>query len=293
MPAFLLFFLARILADGVNPVPPVEHSVKTVGPKVAVRPDAPLVAFEIREIQLGNPDWRGKFMPKLEEIARQEAVTVWAVDEPAFKELLESCQTDARANVVSAPQMVVPVGQAARMTNEETVRYVASVKRHADGTPGQASKVAFEPHVGEIHSGLRVNVLSSRIKGPVLFARVVIDENRLVKMHTTQYSEAILNKVEIESHPGKGMLHDRLHRNIGIGRQMISAQIQVPEVETRRAEGEWLIPSSGALIVSMGPRSRSTGLGTAFQEQLIAITARPVAAADPSVKQAAATQKAH
>ena len=121
-----------------------------------------------------------------------------------------------RSHIVSAPRMVVPIGQPARMTNEETVKYVASLKRHADAGPGQASEIAFEPRVGEIHSGVRVNLLSSRMKGPVLFARVVIDENRLVKMHTTQYTEAINQKVEIESHPGKGLLHDRLHRNIGM-----------------------------------------------------------------------------
>jgi hypothetical protein len=290
MPAFVLFFLARILADEVPTATRAEHSVQSVGPKLPVGPNAPLIAFEIRELRLGSPDWRGRLLPKLEEMDRREGVAVWAIDEAALTELLQLCQADARSNLVSAPKMVVPVGQPARMTNEETVQYVASIKRHADAAPGQASKVAFEPRVGEVHSGVRVNVLSSRLKGQVLFARVTIDENRLLKLHTVPYTESMFKKVEIESHPGKGPIHDRLHRNIGLQQQAITAQIQVPEVESRRAEGDWLIPSAGALVVSMGPRSRTLGLGlgTAFQEQLIVITARPVAAADPAVKRAAA-----
>jgi hypothetical protein len=181
--------------------------------------------------------------------------------------------------------MVVPIGQPARMTNEESVKYVASLKRIADGAPGQASKIAFEPQVGEVHSGVRVKVVSSHLKGQVLSARVVIDENRLVRMHTTHYSEPVLKKVEIETHEGKGLLHDRLHRNIGLDRQAINAAFQVPEVDSRRAEGEWLIPSAGALLVSMGPRSRPAGLKTEFEEHLITITARPVTAAtDPQVQ---------
>ncbi|MFO0891903.1 MAG: hypothetical protein U0790_22555 [Isosphaeraceae bacterium] len=252
------------------------------------------MAFEIREIRLTSPDWRGKLMPRLHEVTRQEGVAVWAVDEPSLKELLEICQADARGNILSAPKLNVAVGQPARMTNEETIKYVASLKRRADGAPGQASNVAFEPQLGEVHNGIRVNVLSSQLRGEALFARLAIDENRLVKMHTTSYGEPVQTKVVVESHPGKGLLHDRLHRNIGIGRQVINATIQVPEVETRRVEGEWLIPGAGALLVSTGPKSHATALKAAFEEHLIAITARLVRLepeADPGVRKASGIQK--
>lgn len=268
MPATLLVLLSALIGDGAAAAPPGH-------PASGVQPGMPLVAFEIREIRLASPDWRGKLMPKLQEVDRQEGVAVWAVNEEALKELIQDCQADARGNVVTAPAMRVPVGQPAKMTNEETVKYVSSLKRVADGAPGQASKLAFEPQVGEIHSGVRVNVVSSHLKGDALFAKVVIDENRLLKMHTTKYTEAVMTRTEIEYLPGKGVIHDRLFRNVGIGRQSISAQIQVPEVETRRVEGEWLIPGKGALVVSMGPRTRNSGLKTEFEEHLIAITAKP------------------
>ncbi len=272
----LLMIVLCALAGPDGSIPPARPSVELTGPRAAVSQNAPLVTFEIREIKVSSPDWRGKLMPRLHEIDRQEGTAVWAVDPAAFKELLETCQGDPRANVVSAPRMTVPVGQPARITNEEAVSYVASLKRHADGAPGQASKLAFEPQVGEIHNGVRVNVLSSQLKGQALFARVVINENRLVKMHTANYSEPVLKKVEVESHEGKGPLHDRLHRSIGLERHAINATIQIPEVETRRAEGEWLIPGEGALVVSMGPKTRVSGLKSEFEEHLIVITARPI-----------------
>jgi len=284
MQAFLLLLLYAITDTGGAVA---QHSASTASPRTPVNSNAPLVAFEIREIKVASPDWRGKLLPRLHEIDRQEGTAVWAVDPSAFKELLETIQADPRSNIVSAPRMTVPVGQSAKITNEEAVNYVASLKRHADGAPGQASKISFEPQVGVIHSGMRVNVLSSHLKGQALFARVVIQENRLLKLHTASYSESVLKKVEVESHEGKGLLHDRLHRNIGLDRQPFNATIQIPEVETRRAEGEWLIPGEGALVVSMGPRSRVSGLKSEFEEHLIAITARPIApqpGGDPAIQ---------
>lgn len=256
----------------------------------AARPGTPVVAFEIHEVRASGPEWRGALLPRLEPIARREGAAVWAVDEKTLKEFLAIFQKDARGSVHSAPRMVVPVGQPARMTNAEAIKYVASLRRVADAPPGQASRVAFEPQLDEVHSGVQVRVLSSRLKGPALFARVEIDENRLVRMHTTHYSETVNRKMETSSHEGKGLIHDRLHRNIGIERQAIKAAIQVPEVDSRRVEGEWLIPASGALLVSLGPRTRSTGLKTEFEERVIAITARPVAGqADGEVQKAGAT----
>ena len=64
----------------------------------------------------------------------------------------------------------------------------------ADGPPNQSTKIAFEPQVEKIHNGVRVDILSSQLKGPPCSARIVIEENRLVAMHTTKYTDGVKPK---------------------------------------------------------------------------------------------------
>ena len=74
------------------------------------------------------------------------------------------------------------------------------------------------------------------------------------------------------------MLQERLQRNLGMDRQSISAQIQVPEVDSRRIDGEWLIPSDGALLVSLGPYTEgSSVIKKQYEERMIMISIKPVA----------------
>ena len=130
----------------------------------------------------------------IQPVTRQEGTAVWALDPAGFKELLELCQADTRNNVLQAPKMIARVGDPARMTSEETDHYVASLKRVADGPPNQSTKLAFEPQVDKVHNGVRVNILSSQLKGQNLFARVVIEENRLVAIHMAKYTEGVQPK---------------------------------------------------------------------------------------------------
>ncbi len=239
----------------------------------------PMVAFEIRDIRVSSPEWRGKLILRMQPVTRQEGTAVWSLDPAGFKELLDLCQADPRSNVLQAPTMSARVGDPARMTSEETHQYVASVKRVADGPPNRATKLAFEPQLDKVHNGVRVNVLSSRLKGQNLFARVVIDENRLVAIHMVKYTEAVQPKPGADPEVSKASFLDRLNPNHGPRAAAINATIQVPEVDSRRVEGEWLIPSDGALLVSLGPRAlHERGFQQkGYEEHLIAITARPVA----------------
>ena len=151
--------------------------------------------------------------------------------------------------------MTTRIGDPARMTSEETVQYVAAVKRVADGPPNQSTGLAFEPQVDKVHRGVRINILSSQLKDHKLFAKVVIEENRLVAMHTVVYTETVQPKPGIDPEVMKTSFLDRLNPSHVPHAASINATIQVPEVDTRRVEGEWLIPSDGALLVSLGPRT--------------------------------------
>ena len=265
---------------GVNETPDSNAAPKAVVSRAGVpaTKGGPMVAFEIRDIRVSSPEWRGKLILRMQPVTRQEGTAVWSLDPAGFRELLDLCQADTRDNVLQAPKMTARVGDPARMTSEETHQYIASLKRVADGPPNQSTRLAFEPQIDKVHNGVRVNILSSQLKGQNLFARVVIEENRLVAIHTVKYTEAVQPKPGADPEVTRASFLDRLNPNHGPHAAAMNATIQVPEVDSRRVEGEWLIPSDGALLVSLGPRAlHERGFQKGYEEHLIAITARPFA----------------
>jgi hypothetical protein len=256
--------------------PGVEQFAKPTPPSPPPAP-GPKIAFEVRDITVASPDWRGKMLNRLEPIARQEGAAVWAVEQQGLAELLKYCPADPRCNVVQSPRMVADVGAPARVSNETTHKYVAHVKRVSDGPPNEGTRIAFTPEIAEVHDGIRVNVASSRLKGGLLFARLTIEENHLLSFVTTHYSESTRPNPDGKKDDGvvKTSLLDRL-RPESDGSMRINAVINVPEMVSNRVEGEWLVPSEGALLVSLGANSRrDKGLRTVYHERLVAVTARP------------------
>lgn len=277
MQSILSLIAAALVGIDEMPRPPAGPTVQVTPRGESGANRGPLVAFEIREIRVASPDWRGKLMPQLQPVARQEGTAVWALAPDALRALLEICQADSRANVLQAPKLVAHVGDHARMTNEEAVPYVAALKRVADGPPNQSTKVAFEPQVEKVHNGVRVEILSSQLKGTALLARVLIEENRLVALHTTNYREGVKPKPGTDPEVSRASFLNRLSLNHGPQAAVVNTAIQVPEVDSRRIEGQWLIPSDGTLLVSLGPRAvHEKGFRTGYEEHLIAIAARPV-----------------
>jgi hypothetical protein len=101
-------------------------------------------------------------------------------------------------------------------------------------------------------------------------------------MHTVKYTENVQPKPGTDPEVAKASFLERLNPNHGLHASAMAATIQVPEVDSRRVEGEWLIPSDGALLVSLGPRAlRERGFQQfqqkGYEEHLIAITARQIA----------------
>lgn len=269
-----------------------------VGASVRERPNArdlatiasrggPAVSYEIREITVASPEWRGKVLPSLNPVARRDGSTVWALDEAGIHELLTQCQADPRCKIAQPPAMMARIGEPVRMSSETAHNYVAHLKRVSDAPPNQGTRLAFQPEVDKVHSGVRVNVLSSELKGRALYAKLVVEEHRLVAMHSVKYTEGVKPKPPADPAVARASLRNLARLNPAHGAQAaaIAATIQVPEVDSRRVEGQWLIPSDGALLVSLGPCTRHDGmLRSQYQEKLIAITARPTgeAAATPT-----------
>src|SRR4051812_25375815 len=136
----------------------------------------PAVSYEIREITVASPEWRGKLIPSLQPVARQEGSAVWALDAAGMKEFLTECQADSRCKVAQAPAMMARIGEPVRMSSETSHNYVAHLKRVSDAPPNQGTQIAFQPEVDKVHSGVRVSVLSSELKGKALYAKIVIEE---------------------------------------------------------------------------------------------------------------------
>jgi hypothetical protein len=279
--------LGLLLAVQVGPGSPYGPAATTPhGPAATTPPlvspgakTGPSILFEIRKISVASPEWRGKFIPTLKPIARQEGSAVWALDSDGVRGLLTYLQGGTRSEVLQAPKMIARIGEPVRMSSETGHRYVASLKRVADGPPSQATRIAFEPQIDQVHDGIRVNVLSSQMKGKDLLAKIEVHDNRLVAFHSASYNEVLKGKtVEKPAHDGLGLLQERLQRNLGMDRQSISAQIQVPEVDSRRIDGEWLIPSDGALLVSLGPYTEGGSvIKKQYEERMIMISIKPVA----------------
>jgi hypothetical protein len=279
--------LGLLLAVQIGPGSPYGPAATTPHQPAATTPplvspgakSGPTISFEIRKISVASPEWRGKFIPVLKPIARQEGAAVWALDSDGVLGLLTYLQGDTRCNVLHAPKMIARIGEPVRMSSETGHRYVASLKRVADGPPSQATRIAFEPQIDQVHDGIRVNVLSSQLKGKDLFAKIEVHDNRLVAFHSASYTETLKGKTgEKPARDGLGLLQERLQRNLGIDRQALSAQIQVPEVDSRRIDGEWLIPSDGALLVSLGPYTEGSNvIKKQYEERMIMISVKPVA----------------
>ena len=180
--------------DGVvgcerSAIGPIVQELATIAAK-----SGPAVSYEIREITVASPDWRGKLLPLAPAGRPAGRHRRLALDAAGLKDLLEQCQADPRCKVVQAPSMTAHIGEPVRMTSEEAHNYVAALKRVSDAPPNQGTKIAFEPQVDKVHNGVRVYVLSSELKGQALFARIVIEENRLVAIHTAKYTEGVKPK---------------------------------------------------------------------------------------------------
>ncbi len=84
--------LGLLLAVQVGPGSPYGPAATTPhGPAATTPPlvspgakSGPSILFEIRKISVASPEWRGKFIPTLKPIARQEGSAVWASIRTAF-----------------------------------------------------------------------------------------------------------------------------------------------------------------------------------------------------------------
>jgi hypothetical protein len=129
--------------------------------------------------------------------------------------------------------------------------YVAAMEPVANGSAGPATGIAFRPQVGTLPEGLSLAATGRRVPMGVL-ADVAIEDRQFVAFHTASCA------VELGLQPAPSNPLDRIFNPSGTTTR-ISAQMQVPEVITGSASGQWLLPSGGALVIALGvQRFRAT-----------------------------------
>lgn len=259
------------------------------GDDAAAPADAPQFACEVRYLSFGSPQWRGELLPGLRSLERRGSAAAWTIDDPTASRLLEmSGQGEAGNHLIASPKAMVSLGESAHLAHERDLNYVANLRREADGPPGESSRLTFAPEVDQIHEGVRVDLTGTKSLDTGVFARVAVEEDRLIRFQTATYGEDVRRQIPVESRPKSGhILVDRLFRSVGIKVEMqaVKASLQVPEVASSRIAGEWLIPRDGAVLVSLGAGTERDESDTMrYVEHLVIITCRPLGQ-EPAVPQ--------
>lgn len=260
---------------------------------------APEISYHVRYVTAGSTGWRGRFAGRLEPVARQGGVAVWTADRATTADLLNDLQSSPRGSILQAPPARALLGKPISVAHEETHHYVAEVTRIPAPADDPAGKTAFEPTIDEVNDGLRLRLSSSRLMTGGIVAEVLIEDNRLVGFHTEVVAADPADAPGPEPSASRSTYTpplNRLFRTAATHRPStaLRATIQVPEVVSSRAEGEWLIPTEGALIVSLGPCSAGRHSSRDPYEERLVVLGYGFAdderrGADPAVQEASAT----
>lgn len=211
-------------------------------------PDPAPLDYQIRILDMKGLDWRGTAHDQLSPVARQGNATVWTAGRGLAAELAKVAE-----GVATAPRIRALPGAVAEVRDEVRQGIVADLTRVADGPVGQATAVAFQPQIDQVHLGFRAK-LACRTLDQGMLIKVQLEDVRLSAIHTAT-------------------LHEDLKTKDVTG---LNARYQVPEVVRSSAQGEWLIPGDGALVVSFGPDTRADAQGRAVvHERVVLIEARP------------------
>jgi hypothetical protein len=220
-----------------------------VGAEGVPKPASP-IRYQVRVYEMEGLDWRGSLYARLQPVARQGSATIWTASRDLGKPLAECA-----ARLVIAPQIL---GQSDSLTqfSQRTNRRIASRwTRHADGPVDHAVAVAYTPEFEDLGDGCQFAFLGRKLDQGVL-AKVVVEDVRVAAVHRVMLTET----VQAAHHEGSD--------------GTVRPKLEVPEVVKARVEGEWLIPSDGILLVSLGANTAADGQGKAVvRERLVLIEA--------------------
>ncbi len=229
-------------------------------------PEAPIF-YQAKVLTIEGTGWRSESFHRMRPVARQGTSTIWTAD----RALADSLAKSARSSTVSPKVQACDKSTVARTQNQF---YVSHLERVSDGPVNQASRVAYVPEVSTLAEGFQATVSGRRLDQGIL-ASVALEDTRVVRIETVGLPETIKGEPKAAENGPIGVAQ-RVIRTVVNGRSDIPetsvlGQVQVPEVATGRAEGEWLVPNDGVLLVSLGIRTVPDKNGMAVTQERLAI----------------------
>jgi hypothetical protein len=247
--------------------------------------NGPRYVFEVRDLQVEGLDWRGVLKGRTRRLDWQAGLMVWAVGEPAVRDLVKYVEKSTRSSVLQAPSAVAAAGQSARTMTGSTVQLIVDLERQGEKPTGREGGLAYQPILEQMHNGLDM-ALSASPTPEGLVVGVNLDETSLQGVHTGSFEDAIAGP---ENGGDQGPIAG-LFRRFGegndpavskTGAMKLQASFQVPEIIRSHVEGAWPVKPGESLLISLGARSVAEKWGrSAVVERLVVVTARPETAAD-------------
>ena len=155
---------------------------------------------------------------------------------------------------------------------------------------GAAGKGGVHPAKDVLGAGGHVGAQGQDVRGRVIDIHLRAADEALdaeaIELRGTERSDGILVKgtLELRQILGFTIRHITAEGLNPTGNPArLRGQIQVPDFRIDKVEGEWLIPTDGALLVSLGVRpgkKNILGFGTSPSEHLFLIKARRITEAE-------------
>jgi len=222
-----------------------------VAPAEAAQPTAPasmLVNYRVKMIDMDGVSWRSVFHESLKPTTTLDAPNAWTIDSGSVNALIRSglIIRGAPGAISAGDAHIAGVFKAGRPAH---YYFLARQTRIADAPAGFATSLAYRPDVDKAECGWKVDI-DGRLIDQGVIAKVKIEQNELIGMHTITSSEKLKSG------------------------NRFGASYQVPEFDPRRVDGEWLIPDGSALVATLGVRTVADEQGrAATRERIVVIEA--------------------
>lgn len=249
------------------------------------------ISCEVGMLTVEGLGWRTRAYPMLKPAARQGSATIWTADRSLVGTLEAAA---AKSSSIKAPRVTTTAGGVANVNSDKAQDYIQHVRRVADGPINGGTQVAYVPELATIREGFSA-VFSGRKLDQGVLAQVKFAESHVGTLHTVPVREVVKPTPAAPAPAGAatpaGVALELIQRLAGPGLGISTATVQVPEVFLSEIQGEWLVPNDSVLLISMGVNTVADDQGKAVVQERLAILdfARPAAAADAAVAQAAPT----
>ncbi len=231
-------------------------ALSLMGADGAPGPDQSQIRYQLRMLEMDGLDWRKGVYTQLQPVSRRGGIAVWTAGRDVVKPLAEGA-----SDVLMAPQVTAVAAAPVFFNHHKNISFVGQLTRIADGPKDRATALAYKPEVDGVREGFAATITGRKLDQGVL-TRLVLEETRCSAMHGVMLSEAVK----------KGDKGDEIK---------LGATLQVPETARVEVAGEWLIPTDGVLVISLGAHTVADAEGKAVvREHLAIVEPRPLGDGD-------------